>query len=288
MAGPRVEYREAGAAIREAVGRLPADATGMEAKVLLALVALVSSWSRRSDDVHLEAIAELVYGTPGEPFTATRTQTSRLGKVLRRLADEGVIELDRPGQGRPPADRRAYYRVTFPAEAPQDRENAAPQDRDTQKNAAPPDRGRGPTGPRNAAPQGPPYEKNEKNYEEGPALTLADLLTPHARRDPSLVEEAEGLEIWLLDAYGESIAREAITTAHRRNLTAAWPSQLRTGITTIADRLVQDHRARRERTHAERIARRASCTTCDGAGVLFDDHDAVAGPCPSCATEAVA
>lgn len=278
MAGPRVEYREAGASIREAVRRLPADATGLQARVLLALVALVSSYSRRSDEVHLAAIAEQLYGTPGEPFTATRTQTSRLRKVLGELAKQGVIELERPGKGRPPSDRRPYYRVTFPAASPESAspeapDNAAPQDRVTPENAAPQHAERGPTEPRNAAPQGYPYEKNEKNSEKGPALTVADLL---GRQSTQLAEEAAALELALVDQFGEAITRRAIADAHRKHLTG-YPSQLRLALTAACERLVVERNSRQRDLRAERERRRASCNTCNG-----DGQHPIGRPCPDC------
>lgn len=167
--------------------------------------------------------------------------------------------------------------------------------------------GRAPTGPTHRAPTGPTddatgpthasegpdpsgtkrKEADEEAVERDPA-SIAGLLNSRARRDPDLIGEAEDIEIRLLDTYGEHITRQAIADAHRCHLTAAWPSQLRTKITAIADALVEQQRAQRERTDKERIARRATCTTCDGAGVLFDDHDTVTGNCPTCSTEAVA
>ncbi len=43
----------------------------------------------------------------------------------------------------------------------------------------------------------------------------------------------------------------------------------------------EDHTARAQRAHQERLTGRPACPTCDGATVILDD-DNLAHPCPSC------
>ncbi len=43
----------------------------------------------------------------------------------------------------------------------------------------------------------------------------------------------------------------------------------------------EDHTARAQRAHQERLTGRPACPTCDGATVILDDAN-LAHPCPSC------
>jgi hypothetical protein len=90
----RATYVEAGAAARACIRRACADPsfTLREARVLLGVVALTTTYSRLGDHVFIKQLASFAYGTDDPPDWQRRMTR----KTLKRLADRGIVAVDKP------------------------------------------------------------------------------------------------------------------------------------------------------------------------------------------------
>ena len=96
----RVKYKAAGKAQRDAVKRATKAGpklTRFDYRVLMAVQALTTSYSKRSDRMAVSQVAEYVFGV--EPEKVTGRQRNKVTDSLRRLAKNGVLEYE-PGRGR--------------------------------------------------------------------------------------------------------------------------------------------------------------------------------------------
>jgi hypothetical protein len=96
----RVKYTQAGTAQRESVNRAAkADSklTRFDYRVLTAVHALTTAYSKCSDRIAIKQLAGIVFQVDLDDVT--RKQRRKVGDSLRRLAKEGVIEYE-PGRGR--------------------------------------------------------------------------------------------------------------------------------------------------------------------------------------------
>jgi hypothetical protein len=92
----RDSYAECGEATRAAIEVANVRCTRFELRVLGAVIALTTSYSRLTDKVAATQIARYVYG----PERATTSaQRDRATKALRELADAGIVVYE-PGRGR--------------------------------------------------------------------------------------------------------------------------------------------------------------------------------------------
>lgn len=82
-----------------------ADLGPLELKVVLAIVNLVSSYSRLTDDIGAKQLAAIVYGIP--PQEVTGGQRERVSRALASLHARGVL-IAEPGRG-----RNARTRITL-------------------------------------------------------------------------------------------------------------------------------------------------------------------------------
>lgn len=85
------------AAVRESIERsLQPDVRDFDRKVLLAVISIVSSYSRLEDDIYVAHVAAVTYQEP----TVEEWQRRKVSQSLRRLSEVGIVRYE-PGRGRP-------------------------------------------------------------------------------------------------------------------------------------------------------------------------------------------
>lgn len=287
---PRAEFATAGAAMRGAIDTALADPdlTLGEARVLLALVRDVGTYSRTTDRVYRARLAELAHASE-------RT----VGRALRRLDEVGAITYDAGnGRGRP---SRVVLETTGKGDTA----------------LSPFETGKGDTeAPERATPRCPAYEKTSR--EDLLPLPPAETAPPEplsaqaaeegpTEEDPQTADRFAVAAELLLDAVPEDVRRRARTSRHR------WRPQLAAALDAgwTAEQLV-DEVARQAWTgvrspFAVFLARLAGaaesappapastalplsvpwCGSCDSPGYRWRiDDDERATPCPTCSPQA--